>query len=73
MQSATSHNIDDYESLLVALQNVLGVIVPDGQRSNFVERIEPLLSSYKLDSFSLFAEKLQSGNAEVCTNVLDVI
>ena len=73
MQSATSHNIDDYESLLVALQNVLGVIVPDGLRSNFVERIEPLLSSYNLDSFSLLAEKLQSGNAEVCVNVLDVI
>ncbi len=73
MPSATSHNIDDYESLLVALQNVLGVIVPDGQRSNFVERIEPLLSSYNLDSFSLLAEKLQNGDADVCVNVLDAI
>jgi len=40
MSSAVSHEIDDYESLLVALQNVLGVVVPDEQRSNLVERIE---------------------------------
>ena len=73
MPSVNSHNIDNYESLLVALQNVLGIIVPDGQRSNLVERIEPLLSSYKLDSFALLAEKLQGKDADVCVNVLDVI
>ena len=73
MPSAISHNIDDYESLLVALQNVLGVIVPDDQRSNLVERIEPLLSSYKLDSFALLAEKLKACDADVCVNVLNAI
>ncbi len=72
MPSAISHNIDDYESLLVVLQNVLGVIVPDDQRSNLVERIEPLLSSYKLDSFALFAEKMAC-DADVCLNVLNAI
>jgi len=73
MPSATIDNIDDYESLLVALQNVLGVIVPDGLRSNLVERIKPLLSSYKLDSLDLLAEKLQGGDADLCANVLDVV
>ena len=73
MPFATSHKIDDYESLLVALQNVLGVIVPDSQRNHLVERIEPLLSSYKLNSFALLAEKLQSCDADVCVNVLDAI
>lgn len=73
MSSAISRNIDDYESLLVALQNFLGVIVPDGQRNNLVERIEPLLSSYKIDSFALLAEKLKACDADVCVNVLNVI
>jgi len=73
MPSATTYNIDDYESLLVALQNVLGVIVPDGLHSNLVERIESLLPRYKLDSFASLAEKLQGCDADVCANVLDVI
>lgn len=73
MPSAISHKIDDYELLLVALQNVLGVIVPDEQRSDLVERIEPLLSSYKLESFATLAEKLQGGETEIRSNVLDVI
>ena len=73
MPSATSHNIDDYESLLVALQDSLGVIVPNGQRSYLLDRIEPLLSSYKLDSLALFAQNLQACDADVCVNVLDAI
>ena len=73
MSSAIVQNIDDYESLLVALQNVLGVIVPDDQRSNLVERIETLLSSYKLDSIVLLAEKLKAFDADVCVNVLNSI
>lgn len=73
MTSVASHNIDDYESLLVALQNVLGVVVPDGLRSNLVERIEPLLTNHNLDSLALLAEKLQENNSELRTDVLDVI
>jgi len=73
MSSAISHKIDDYESLLVALQNVLGVVVPDEQRSHLVERIEPLLSAYKLDSLAKLAEKLQDESSDVRTDVLDVI
>jgi len=73
MPSAVSHKIDDYESLLVALQNVLGVVVPDEQRSHLVERIEPLLSAYKLDSLANLAEKLQDEESDVRTDVLDVI
>jgi chemotaxis methyl-accepting protein methylase len=73
MLSVTSHNVDDYESLLVALQSVLGVIVSDVQRSHLIERIEPLLSNYKFDSLSLLVEKLQARDVDVCANVLDVI
>lgn len=78
MPSASSHEIDDYETLLVALQNVLGVVVPDEQRSDLLERIKPLLSTYKFDSLSSLAQGLHSGQAEkghsgMITNVLDVI
>jgi len=73
MLSAASHNVDDYESLLMALQNVLGIIVSDVQRRYLVEKIEPLLLSFKFDSLSLLVEKLQARDADVCSNVLDVI
>ena len=73
MSSAVSHKIDDYESLLVALQDVLGVVVPDEQRSHLVERVEPLLSAYKLDSLADLAKKLQDEESDARTDVLDVI
>ncbi len=73
MLSATSHNVDGYESLLVALQNVLGVIVSDVRRSHLIQRIEPLLSNDKFDSLSLLVEKLQACDVDVCASVLDVI
>jgi len=74
MSFAVSHNIEDYESLLVALQNVLGVVVPDAQRSCLVERVEPLLSKYQLDSLASLAESLQGEQKdEIRTSVLEAI
>lgn len=74
MPSAVSHKIDDYESLLVALQSVLGVVVPEAQRSCLVERVEPLLSDYKLDSLASLAESMQGEQAdEIRSSVLQAI
>lgn len=74
MPSAASHTIDEYEPLLVALQNVLGIVVPEGQRSNLLARIEPLLTEYKLDSLSSLAKSLQSDHSgEIRSKVLDTI
>jgi len=74
MSSSVSHTINDYESLLVALQNVLGVVVPEGHRSNLMERIAPVLSSNKIDTFVALAKKLQADEAgEIKSEVLDVI
>ncbi|MDT8282690.1 MAG: CheR family methyltransferase [Gammaproteobacteria bacterium] len=74
MTSATPHKIDDYESLLVALQNVLGVVVPESQRSCLVERVEPLLSDYKLESLALLAQGLQGDRADgIKSSVLEAI
>lgn len=74
MPSVPSHKIDDYESLLVALQNVLGVVVPESQRSCLVERVEPLLSDYKLESLASLAQRLQGDKAEdIKSSVLEAI
>ncbi|NOQ69518.1 MAG: methyltransferase [Gammaproteobacteria bacterium] len=74
MPSITSRNIDDVESLLVILQNTLGVVVPDDQRSDLVDRIEPLLSTYKLDSLASLGESIQSDQAgKIKSGVLDAI
>jgi len=74
MSPAVSHKIEDYESLLVALQDTLGVVVPDAQRSCLVERVEPLLSNYKLDSLASLAQSLQGERAgDIRSSVLEVM
>ena len=74
MSFTVSHNIEDYESLLLALQNVLGVVVPDAQRGCLLERMEPLLQKYQLDSLAALAKSLQDEQAhEVRTSVLEAI
>lgn len=74
MTSATSHNIDDYESLLLALQDELGVVVPESQRSCLLDRVEPLLAQYSFDSIASLAQSLTGKQAgEVKSSVLEVI
>ena len=78
MPSAASHKIDDYETLLVALQNVLGVVVSEEQRSNLLARIEPLLLTYKFDSLGSLAEGMMAEQGDerrstILADVLDVI
>lgn len=74
MPSAASHNIDDYESLLVALQDVLGVVVPESQRSCLLDRVEPLLTQYSLESVAALAQSLKGEQAdEVKSSVLEAI
>lgn len=78
MTSAASHTIDDYETLLVALQNVLGVVIPEEQRGCLLERIEPLLSTYQFDSLASLADGMTGGQSDerkssILTSVLDVI
>ena len=74
MPSAASHNIDDYESLLVALQDVLGVVVPESQRSCLLDRVEPLLAQYSLESVAALARSMKGEQAdELKTSVLEAI
>ncbi|MBE9568088.1 MAG: hypothetical protein IMF14_05280 [Proteobacteria bacterium] len=78
MPSAATHKIDDYESLLVALQDVLGIVVPERQRVRLLEELTPLLQQYKLDSIDSLAKSLTegaSGNSaeDIRSSVLELI
>lgn len=72
--SSVSHNIEDFESLLVTLQNSLGVVVSDEQRGDLVERIEPLLSAHQLDSLASLAASIEGDHAEeIKSEILDAL
>jgi len=72
MSSEASLGIDDYEPLLLALQDELGVVVPEIQRVSLLERVQTLLDDYDLDTFATLAERVR-GDDEVKSQLLDVI
>jgi chemotaxis protein methyltransferase CheR len=74
MPSASQDNIDHYESLLVALQTALGVVVPNGQRSDLLARVEPLLTANHFSSLTDLARGLQDNKmTDIKAKVLEVI
>jgi two-component system CheB/CheR fusion protein len=72
MSSVVSHNFDDYESLLVMLQNVLGIVVTDEQRGSLLKRVESLLSSNNLESIAELTKSL-NGNNELKATLLETL
>ncbi len=76
MSSVVSHDFDDYESLLVMLQNVLGIVVTDEQRGSLLTRIESLLSSNNLASIAELTKGLSdsmNGHNELKATLLETI
>lgn len=77
MPTAASHKIKNYEVLQVALQDVLGVVVPDEQRSFLLERMEPVLENFHMESLEALADSIRDENssesAEIRTGILDAI
>lgn len=74
MTSVESFNVDDLESLLVALQSTLGVVAADEQRDDLLERVKPLLSQYELGSLAVFASRIQSDNSgKIKSDLLDAL
>lgn len=72
--SPSTHNIEDLESLLVTLQNSLGVVAPDEQRAELIERIEPLLVAHQLDSLTALATCIKDNQAEnIRAEILDAL
>ena len=72
MTSAASLGIDDYEPLLLVLQDELGVVVPEIQRVSLLERVQTLLDECDLDTFAALAERIR-GDDEIKTQLLDLI
>ena len=72
MSTAASLGIDDYEPLLLALQDELGVVVPETQRVALLERVQALLNEFNLDTFTALAKRIRGDN-EVKSQVLDLI
>ncbi|HEB82372.1 MAG TPA: hypothetical protein ENJ11_05875 [Gammaproteobacteria bacterium] len=67
--------IDEYESLLLALQNVLGIVVPDARRSQLLERLQGVLDEFQLDSMNALARALENNvqAGAVRARVLDAV
>lgn len=57
--SSVSYNVEHFEMLQIALQDSLGVVVMDAQRSDFVARVEPLLATHQLTSLASLAASLK--------------
>lgn len=73
MSSATQ-SLEDFESLLLALQQSLGVVVPDEQRASLIERVEPLLSVYQLDSLAELATCIHDNKLDsIRSKILDAL
>jgi chemotaxis methyl-accepting protein methylase len=72
MSPVVSHNFDDYESFLVTLQNVLGIVVTDEQRGSLLKRVESLLSSNNLESIAELTKSL-NGNNELKATLLETL
>lgn len=62
MSSVVSQDFDEYESLLVTLQNILGIVVNDDQRASLLMRIESLLVSNNLKSIKDLTQSLNESD-----------
>ncbi len=74
MSSTNPQKIDEFEPLLLALQNALGVVVPDGKRMQLTLSLTPLLARYQLNSLTDLADRLSEKNSdELKSSVLEAI
>lgn len=62
MPAAPTYTSQDVESLLVSLQNTLGIVVPEEQRNTMVQRLLPVLSELNEDSLDALARALSNGS-----------
>ena len=72
MSSVVSQDFDEYESLLVTLQNILGIVVTDEQRASLLIRIESLLASNNLASIKELTQSLNKNN-ELKSTLLETL
>lgn len=71
MPATSSYTVEDYQTLLVALQDVYGIVVPEEQRRMMLQRLVPILSDLKLETLNELARCLSArDNQQVSDRVL---
>jgi len=76
MPSAISQQIDDYQTLALAFQDVLGVIITEEQRKAIVAKLNRVMQAFELDSVLELAEKMRRAstsrlNADILQAITD--
>lgn len=59
MSFVSSATIEEYQALLLAMQDVLGVVVTEGKRDFISERIDKVMNQYAIDSLPELAERIR--------------
>ncbi len=59
MSSAISQQIDDYQKLSLAFQDVLGVVIAEEQRATILAKLNRVMQAFELDSIIDLAEKMR--------------
>lgn len=59
MSSAVLQQIDDYQKLSLAFQDVLGVIIAEEQRAMILAKLNRVMQAFELDSIVDLAEKMR--------------
>ena len=71
MPATSSYTVEDYETLLVALQDVYGIVVPEEQRGMMVQRLVPILPDLQLETLNDLARCLSArDNQQLSDRVL---
>lgn len=72
--SSESQPVHDIDALLITLQDTLGVVVPDEQRGDLAERMQPVLASHQFDSYGSLARNMaEDDSGKVRSEVLTAI
>lgn len=76
MSSALSQEIDDYQKLSLAFQDVLGVVITEEQRKRILTKLNRVMQAFELDSVIELAEKMRHPdtgrlNTEILQSITD--
>ncbi len=62
MSSAVAKEIEDYQTLSLAFQDILGVVITEEQRLSILAKLNRVMQAFELDSVIDLAEKLRRSN-----------
>lgn len=62
--SSVPQSLEEFDSLLLALQQSMGIVVPDESRGDLVERLEPILAENDMALLSELAEAISNNQSD---------